>query len=195
MSGAHVVSESRRKRHLSTTATSGLAALISCGLAVAVWPILTTHVYAWILAGLLIGAGTLVAVVDVQTNKLPNRYVAPVAAAGCVQAAAIAFVSGNPSRLIIPLASAAVVFSVYTAMGLAGWFGFGDAKFAAALTVTVAISSGYASVFIVAIAMFIGGAQQLLLTASGRGKQAYAHGPALIAAASIILGLTLTTTP
>jgi leader peptidase (prepilin peptidase)/N-methyltransferase len=193
MTGATAAAGLRQRRHLSTGVMTGMAAIGSCALAAAAWPILTTGPYGWILAGLLVAAGTPVAIIDLWTRKLPNRYVAPIAAAGLVQAAAIAFASTDLCRLVVPVVCALIVFAAYTAMGLAGWFGFGDAKFAAALTVTVAIVAGYAAVYIVAIAVLLGGTQRLLVAGLGRHSPAHPHGPALLAAAVIILGLTLAT--
>jgi leader peptidase (prepilin peptidase)/N-methyltransferase len=190
MSDVAAVKEVRQQRHFSTVAMAGLGAAASCTLALAAWSILTTDTYVWILGGLVALAGFPVAVIDVRTHKLPNRYVAPIAAAGFIQAAAIAFASTDLFRLIVPMACAAAVFSAYTAMGMAGWFGFGDAKFAAALTLTVAITSGITSVLIVSIAVLIGGIQRVLDTILGHRHQVHAHGPALVLAAIVIFSLT-----
>ncbi|GAB3033880.1 hypothetical protein GCM10027052_09190 [Parafrigoribacterium mesophilum] len=194
MSDVAAVKGARQQRHLSTLAMAGIAAAASCTLALAAWSILTTDTYAWILGGLVALAGIPVAMVDVQTHKLPNRYVAPIAAVGLIQAAAIAFASTDLMRLIVPMTCGVVVFSAYAAMGMAGWFGFGDAKFASALTITVAIGSGYASVFVVAVAVLIGSVQRVLRVVVGHQNPVQAHGPALITAALIILVATLTTT-
>jgi leader peptidase (prepilin peptidase) / N-methyltransferase len=190
MSDVAAVKEARQQRHLSTVAMAGIGAAASFTLALAAWFILTTDTYTWILGGLVALAGIPVAMVDVRTHKLPNRYVAPIAAAGFIQAAAIAFASTDLFRLLAPMACGAAVFSAYTAMGMAGWFGFGDAKFAAALTLTVAISSGITSVFIVSVAVLIGGVQRVLDTVLGHRHQVHAHGPALVLAAIVILSLT-----
>jgi leader peptidase (prepilin peptidase)/N-methyltransferase len=194
MTGATAAAGVRQKRRPSTVATTGIAAITSCALAATAWPILTTGTYRWILTGLLVAASIPVAVIDVRTRKLPNRCVAPIVAAGVVQAAAIAFGSTDLSRLVVPVVCAVIVFAAYTTMGLAGWFGFGDAKFAAALTVTVAIAAGYAAVYIIPIAVLLGGTQRLLSAGLDRHTPAHPHGPALLAAAAIILGLTLSAT-
>jgi leader peptidase (prepilin peptidase)/N-methyltransferase len=191
MTGATAAAQARQERHRSIVATTALAAAASCALAATAWPILTTNGYLWVLAGLLAAAGIPVAVIDIRTHKLPNRYVAPIAAGGVVQAAALAAATTDLSRLVVPIVCGAIVFVTYTAMGLAGWFGFGDAKFAAALTVTVAIGSAYVSVLIVAFAVLLGGTQRLIATFLRRPTPTHPHGPALIAAALIILGGTL----
>jgi leader peptidase (prepilin peptidase) / N-methyltransferase len=190
MSDVAAVKGAQQQRHLSTVAMAGIGAAASFTLVLAAWSILTTDTYAWILGGLVASAGFPVALIDVRTHKLPNRYVAPIAAAGIIQAAAIAFASTDLFRLLVPMACGAVVFSAYAAMGMAGWFGFGDAKFAAALTVTVAITSGITSVLIVSIAVLIGGVQRVLDTILGYRDQVHAHGPALVLAATAILSLT-----
>jgi leader peptidase (prepilin peptidase) / N-methyltransferase len=190
MSDIAAVKGTWRQRHPSTVAMAGIAAAASCTLALAAWSILTTDPYAWTLGGLVAFAGLPVAMIDVRTRKLPTRYVAPIAAAGLTQAAAIALASTDLMRLLVPMACGVVVFSAYAAMGMAGWFGFGDAKFAAALTVTVAISSGIASVFMVSVAVLIGGVQRVFDTVLGYRNLVHAHGPALVLAAFVILSLT-----
>lgn len=180
-------------RQLTITTMTLIAVAGSVILAVAASAIVTTPAYGWTLTGLLAIAAAGVAVVDARTHLLPNRYVAPIAAAGLIQAAAIAITTADPSRLLLALAAAAAVFVGYTLMGLLRWFGFGDAKFAAALTLTVAIYAGLAAIYLIPLAIVLAAASRLVLQALGRDAGPHAHGPIIAAAAAGIMTLAVVT--
>lgn len=186
-----VASGARRARISTTPAATILAAGGSVLLAFAAHPLLTSAAYAWLLAGLLTAAAAVPVTIDIRVRKLPNRWVAPIAAAAAVQAFAVAYADADLWRVLWPLIVAAIVFGFYVALGLAGMFGFGDAKFAAALSITAAIYAGPLALYLIPIAVLLGGLWRALLTAVGRGKRPRAHGPAIAIAALTILATTI----
>jgi prepilin signal peptidase PulO-like enzyme (type II secretory pathway) len=86
-----------------------------------------------------------------------------------------------------PAIVAGIVAASYIALGLAGMFGLGDAKFAAALSITAAIYAGPLALYLIPIAMLLGGLWRAVLAAAGRGKRPRAHGPAIAIATLAIL--------
>jgi leader peptidase (prepilin peptidase)/N-methyltransferase len=167
--------------------TAAVAAGGSSAVAVLLFVVITTAAYAWALTALLAAAAAAIAVVDARTHRLPNRYVAALAAAGLVQAAAVAVASHDTIRLLDSLGAAAAVGAAYTLLGLIGWFGFGDAKFAGALAATVAIYAGLAAIYIVPLAILFAAIWMLLCRALGRVPRTRAHGPAIALAAIGVL--------
>lgn len=181
-----------RPVRISTTLTASIAAAGgSALLALAAHPIAGTAAYAWLLAALLAGAAAAPVTIDLRSRKLPNRWVAPIAAGAAVQTIAIAYATADPWRALWPAITAAVVFGIYVALGLAGMFGFGDAKFAAAMTITAAIYAGPLALYVVPIAVLLAGFWRAVLTAAGRGKRPRAHGPAIAIAVLVILATTI----
>jgi len=109
--------------------------------------------------------------------------VAALAAAGLVQSVAVAVASNDAIRLLASLVAAAAVGSAYVLLGLVGWFGFGDAKFAGALALTGAIYAGLAAIYIVPLAIVVTAIWRFLCGALGRFPRTRAHGPAIALAA------------
>ena len=104
---------------------------------------------------------------------------AALAAAGLVQAAAVAVASNDAIRLLDSVGAAAAVGAAYVLLGVIVWFGFGDAKFAGALAVSVAIYAGLAAIYIMPLAIVFTAIWRLLFrTARGIGGL-HAHGPAI----------------
>ena len=172
-------------RPLVTSAVAGGASAL---LALAAHTALDTSGYSWLLTALLAAAASVPVRIDMRIRKLPNRWVAPIAVAGAVQAFAIAFASADVWRVLWPLIAAAIVFALYVGLGLAGMFGLGDAKFAAALTITVAIYAGPFALYLIPIAMVLGAVYRLGLQVAGRSSGSRPHGPAIaIAAMSVLL--------
>jgi len=172
-------------RPLITSAAAGGASAL---LALAAHSVLDTSGYSWLLTVLLAAAAAVPVAIDIRTRKLPNRWVAPIAVAGAVQAIAVAYASADVWRVLWPLIAAAIVFAFYVALGLAGMFGLGDAKFAAALTITVAIYAGPFALYLIPIAMVLGAVYRLGLQLSGRSSGPRAHGPAIaVAGVSVLL--------
>ncbi|WP_416264873.1 prepilin peptidase (plasmid) [Curtobacterium flaccumfaciens pv. flaccumfaciens] len=183
-----------RPVRISTTLTASIAAAAgSALLALAAHPIAGTAAYAWLLTALLAGAAAAPITIDLRSRKLPNRWVAPIASGAAVQTISIAYATADPWRVLWPAITAAVVFGIYVALGLglAGMFGFGDAKFAAAMTIIPAIYAGPLALYVVPIAVLLAGLWRAVLTAAGHGKRPRAHGPAIAIATLVILATTI----
>jgi len=174
-----VAPEAQRLRISTTLAASIAAAGGSALLAIVLHPVVGTAVYVWVLTALLAAGAIAPVTIDLRIRKLPNRWVAPIAAAGAVQAIAIAYATADPWRVFWPLIVASIVTAFYIALGLAGMFGLGDAKFAAALSITVAIYAGPLALYLIPIAILLGGLWRAILTTLGRGGRPRAHGPAI----------------
>ena len=159
--------------------TAAVAAAVSSAAAVLLFAVITTAAYAWALTAFLAAAAAAIAIVDARTYRLPNRYVAALAAAGVVQASAVAAESHDAIRLLDSLGASAAVGAAYVLLGLVGWFGFGDAKFAGALAVTVAIYAGFAAIYIVPLAIVFTAIWRLLSRTVGSIGGRHAHGPAI----------------
>jgi leader peptidase (prepilin peptidase)/N-methyltransferase len=181
----HAELNTRLLRRPAVTAAG--AAAVSAGVALLLFPYVSGEAYAWALTVCLTVAASAVAVVDVRTHTLPNRCVSAAAAAGLVQAAVVSTAAHDGTRFLESLIAAVAVFAVYAILGLVGWFGFGDAKFAGALTVTVAIYAGFAAMYLVPLAIIFAAAGMLFGRAAGRVSHARAHGPAIGLAAVCIM--------
>ena len=171
---------------LRGSATTAIATAIgSAGVSLLLF-VVPSEEYTWGLIGCLAVAASAVAVVDVRTRRLPNRYVSALAAGGLIQAVAVSAVTRDGSRFVDSLIAAVTVFSAYTLLGLVGWFGFGDAKFAGALTISVAITAGLVAIYIVPLAILFAAAWTLFGPVTGGAAGARAHGPAIALAALCI---------
>lgn len=164
------------------------ALLASVALA-ALYPLLGPGTHRWALLAATAIAAAAIAVVDHRTFTLPNRYVGPLAAAGAVQVVATALFTTDVWAAAWPAIAAAVVFITYAVMGMAGWFGFGDAKFAAALALIVALYAGPLAIYLVPLAILTGAARRVIRGARAR-KSKLAHGPDIAAAAIGIILIT-----
>ena len=180
----HVQSHQRLSR---PAVTAVVAAIISVGAALLLFPFVSSGPYAWALTGCLAVAASALAIVDVRTHTLPNRHVSAVATAGVAQAAVVSAAYHDGTRFLVSLVAAAAVFTMYVVLGLLGWFGFGDAKFAGALTITVAIYAGLAALYLMPLAIVFAAVGMLFGRASGRVSHARAHGPAIGLAAVCIM--------
>jgi len=75
------------------------------------------------------------AMIDIDTHRLPNRIVLPAYIVGAALLAASALLQGEPGRLLTALAGGAILFGLYFVMALVypGGMGFGDVKLAGVL--------------------------------------------------------------
>ena len=142
-----------------------------------------------------VAGATVVAVVDFRTHLLPNRHVAALAGAGLIQAAAVAVASHDGVRLLNAGIAAMAVCAAYLLLGLIGWFGFGDAKFAGALTVTVAIYAGLAAMYILPLAILYAAVGRLLCRVCGKSGGRHAHGPAIAISAVCVMAAAVLLSP
>ncbi|WP_242085736.1 prepilin peptidase [Microbacterium lacticum] len=142
--------------------------------------------YPWIALACFTAASTVIAVIDARTRRLPNRHTGPYAVAALLQAIAVSIATADPWIFAMAAIAAAVVFVTYAAMGMAGWFGFGDAKFAAAAALFAGVFAGWFAIYLVPLAVLISAAERAVRMAAGRGRTAHAHGPAIAAAALIV---------
>ncbi|WP_234058066.1 prepilin peptidase [Microbacterium sp. NFH-22A-Y] len=149
--------------------------------------------YPWIALAGFTAAGAAIAVVDVRTRRLPNRHTGPYALAGALQAAAVSIATADLWILVVAVATAATVFLAYALMGMAGWFGFGDAKFAGAVALFASVFAGWFAIYLVPLAVLLSAGERLARIAAGRGRTAHAHGPAIAAAALIVTAVGILT--
>lgn len=173
--------DARARSPLREYVVAAVAGAFLAGLALAGIP-----GYPWIALACFTAASSAIAGVDVRTKRLPNRYTGPYALAGALQAAAVSISTADPWILVIAVAAAAMVFLAYAMMGMAGWFGFGDAKFAGAVTLFAGVFSGWFAIYLVPLAVLLSAGERLVRIAAGRGRAAHAHGPAIAAAALIV---------
>ena len=174
---------------------AAVAAVVSTTVAVLLIPMLTPTIYARALTVSLAAGATVVAVVDFRTHLLPNRHVAALAGAGLIQAAAVAVASHDGVRFLNAGIAAMAVCAAYLLLGLIGWFGFGDAKFAGALTVTVAIYAGLSAMYILPLAILYAAVGRLLCRVCGKSGGRHAHGPAIAIAAVCVMAAAVLLSP
>ncbi|WP_435740169.1 prepilin peptidase [Clavibacter nebraskensis] len=135
-------------------------------------------------------AGTL-AVIDARTLRLPNCLVGPLAVVGLVQAIGIAALTGDATQALVPLSAAGITSLLYLACGLARWMGYGDVKFAGALSLSIAIYAGWAAIYLLPLAIMIGAVQRIVeRLRGGSGPGGRAHGPAITIAGLVLVVMT-----
>jgi leader peptidase (prepilin peptidase) / N-methyltransferase len=143
---------------------------------------------------LLVPAGVLLAVVDLQHRLLPNRVVLPSLAAGTALLLLPALATGAWGALLRAVLGAAALFAVYLVLALVspGGLGMGDVKLAAVLGLYLGWL-GWAAVVLGALAGFaVQALVALVLLASRRiglrGELPF--GPAMLAGAALVVGGT-----
>lgn len=177
-----------RRRNSSMYAIAGVSGAVLASVA-----FLNVQVYAWVALACFTVAAAAIAAVDVRTQLLPNRFTGPLAAAAGVQIAAVGVQQMDQWIPLGAVVAAAVVFAAYVAMGMAGWFGFGDAKFAAALALFAGIFAGWFAIYAVPLAVLISGAERAVRIARGGDRRAHAHGPAIAIAAIAVAAVGIIT--
>jgi leader peptidase (prepilin peptidase)/N-methyltransferase len=152
------------------------AALGAHGVPAAAW---------WLLAV----TGAVLAIVDAETYRLPQRIVGPLAAAELVALVATALVLNEPQRLLRALLAAGVVTGVYLLVAIISppALGIGDA-YLAGITAGLLGWSGWTHVLIGQLLIWLLGPVAMAVVAlarpAGRGwKMHVPMGPALLAGA------------
>lgn len=134
-------------------------------------------------------AAALIAAEDYRTGLLRNRWTGPFALTGLIQVL-IAAVGTQPwTRIAAPcLLGATITTSLYLLLGLLGWVGFGDVKFAAGLALIVAIPAGWAGLYLLPLALAFSALPRLLRRLAAQPERSRSpHGPALAAALSVLM--------
>ena len=124
--------------------------------------------YLWLAA-----VSVALAIIDVETHRLPDRIVFPTAIAVVVLLAAAAVVDGDGMRLVQAVIGGVALFAFYLILALVrpGAMGFGDVKLAAVLGFALGWA-GWAQLVIGAFAAFLlGGIFSIALLAAKRVKR------------------------
>lgn len=134
-------------------------------------------------------AAALIATDDYRTGLLRNRWTVPFALAGLIQVVIVAFGTQPWTRIVAPcLIGASITTSLYLLLGLLGWMGFGDVKFAAGLALFVAVPAGWAGLYLLPLALAVSALPRFLRRLVNRPQRSRtAHGPALAAAFAILM--------
>ncbi len=169
----------------SVSARAAGAALGSGVLVVAGPAVLGWAGYLWVLCAITATAAAALAIVDARTLTLPNLHVVPLAAAALVQVAGSATYQ-SPMHAVAAAAASAVVCAGYAVLAAAGWCGFGDAKFAGAVTLIVGVNIGLVGIYLLPVALILSSGWLVVLRISRRQSH-HAHGPAVAIAAGILM--------
>lgn len=134
-------------------------------------------------------AGLCIAFDDYRTGLLRNRWTAPFALAGLFQVVIAAAGTQAWARIAAPcLLGAVITTSIYLLLGLLGWVGFGDVKFAAGLALFVAIPAGWAGLYLVPVALSFSALHRLFRRLAAKPQKVRsAHGPALAVALALLM--------
>ena len=127
------------------------------------------------------------AMIDLDTQTLPNRILLPVYPVGAVLLTAAALVAGEPGRLLSALIGAAALFGLYLALALIspGGMGLGDVKLAGVLGLYLGWL-GYAPLIVGAFGAFLLGGLfgiGLLVTRKAGRRSSIPFGPWMLLAA------------
>jgi leader peptidase (prepilin peptidase)/N-methyltransferase len=140
----------------------------------------------------LAGAGMLLAVIDLQHHKLPNRVVFPSIGVGAALLAVAAAGEHDGPALVRAGLGGAVLFAVFLVMALISprSLGMGDVKLAALLGLYLGWL-GWEAVFLGAAAGFVAQALVALVLVAVRVVKLRTHlpfGPAMLLGAALVIG-------
>ncbi|WP_336629783.1 MULTISPECIES: A24 family peptidase [unclassified Microbacterium] len=125
--------------------------------------------------------------IDERTFTLPNRWVGALAAFGCVQVVGSAFAPASTGPALGAVGAAVIVTVIYVGLGFAGAVGFGDVKFAAALTLAVGSVAGLIAVYLAQLAFAVSAVRIMARKARGADPR-HPHGTSLaVAGISVLL--------
>lgn len=176
----------RARSELAAAGTGAAVAALGAGAVTAWWSGPAWHTPALVLVA---AAGTVLAVVDARTHRLPDAILLPAWATVTALLGVAALGSGDASALVRALAGGALAFGAYAALRLAHppGLGFGDVKLAGLLGVPLAwlgwpeLAVGLAAPFV------LGGAWAAGLVALRRATRSTAvpFGPFMVAGAAL----------
>lgn len=128
-------------------------------------------------------AGPWLAAVDFDVLRIPNRVLAPTAAATLIVVVGIAAAAREWAGVLVPIASGLLAGGVFAAVHLAtkGGIGFGDAKLAGAIALAVG-PLGAATAW---VSIFTGSLAALAWNMSTRRSGPVAYGPWLLCGACV----------
>jgi len=150
--------------------------------------------YGWIVFAVTAVWSTVLAVVDERTSRLPNWGTVGLGVFGAVQVGVIASSLQAFEPVTTALWAGGLAGAVYGFMASVGWCGFGDAKFAAALALTVAPFAGFLAVYIVPLA-FVVSAVRILFRRIRRLPDKHPHGASIAVAGVAVLAVALLVGP
>lgn len=130
-----------------------------------------------------------IAVGDYRTGLLPDRWTGPFALAGMIQVLIGSASLQKWLDIAAPcLLGEEITASFYFLVGLLGWVGFGDVKFAAGLGLFVSIPAGWTGLYLLPLALSISALPRLLRWTLRRPQLPHAaHGPALAASLAVLM--------
>lgn len=130
-----------------------------------------------------------IAIDDYRTGLLRNRWTGPFALAGLIQVLLSSAVLQSWLEIAATcLLGAVVTTSLYFILGLLGWVGFGDVKFAIGLGLFVAIPTGWAGLYLLPLALAISSLLHLFRRLGRMPERPRSpHGPALATALSVLM--------
>lgn len=139
--------------------------------------------------------GAILAIIDIRTHRLPNRFVATVGVTGVVLLVAAALTGSRMDALIRALLAALVLFAAYLVLRMlsAGGVGGGDVKLAAVIGLHLGWL-GWGSVLVGTLAGFVLGgvfAAGMLLVRRADRRSAIPFGPWMLAGAWVAIVLTV----
>ncbi len=141
-------------------------------------------VYCWLAASAVV-----LAVIDVDCHRLPNRVTFPLYVAGVIGFGLLALSYHDGGAFVRAILAAAVAFAIFFVLAFSGGVGFGDTKLAGALALYLG-PFGWAAVLLAGLIGFgCGGlfAVALLIGRRAGWRSDFAFGPALLIGALVVV--------
>ncbi|WP_345186228.1 prepilin peptidase [Microbacterium panaciterrae] len=153
-------------------------------------PTIGAHRFQWAVAATVTVLSVWLSWVDERTFTLPNRWVGALAAFACVQILGAALVQTSIGPESGAISAAAIAAAIFATLEFAGAVGFGDVKFAAALTLAVGSVAGLFAVYLVPLAFAVSAVRIIARKARGADPR-HPHGSSLAVAGTGVLLLAV----
>lgn len=129
-------------------------------------------------------SGAWLAAVDSDVNRIPNRVLIPVVLLTAALVLVITFSNGDTSTALLALLGAAIAGGTFAVVHFAtkGGIGFGDAKLAAA----IGLSLGHLGLTAVLVALLAGSIVALIWAGASKRRGPFAYGPWLLLGAWLV---------